>query len=55
MSFAEVITDKVTKFIRNENVTATFVEKICKTLECNLDGIMEIDDKEMERFCGNRT
>ena len=42
-----ITTTALAKLGRNENVNTEVLVKICKTLECNIEDIMEIVDEEV--------
>ena len=44
---AGITTTALAKLGKNENVNTEVLGKICKTLGCNIDDIMEIVDEEI--------
>lgn len=43
---AHISTNAIAKLVRDENVSLDTLEKICKALDCKIEDIMDLTEKE---------
>ena len=48
IEMCDISTSTLAKLGKNESVTLTIIEKICKALKCNIEDVVEIINEEGE-------